>query len=136
MKKALLMAIIALASSASFAGNARTVGEHVRFAIQNQVSTFKLERWLDSNNTVGLSTCVAVGEFKQETDKIYELAQVAYLTGEMSENVRAKADDLSKIAMSLLPFCGVNQGLMPKESYSQIVEKAKLAIVALQESVK
>jgi len=136
MKKIILSALVALTSSASFAGTSRTVGEHVRFAIQNQVSTFKLERRVGSNDKIELSTCVAVGEFKQETDKIYELSQVAYLTGEMSENVRTKADDLSKIAMSLLPFCGVNQGQIPKESYSQIVEKAKSAIIALQDSVK
>lgn len=135
MKKLFLTIGVLLTTSASFGAN-RSVGEHVRFAIQNQVSTFKLERWVGDNDQILPATCVAIGEFKQETDKIYELAQVAYLTGEMSENVRAEADELSKVAMSLLPFCGINQGSMPKESYSQIVGKAKAGIVSLQGSVK
>jgi len=135
MKKTFLFITVLLVASASFAETI-SVGEHVRFAIQKQLSTFKLETWVSANDKIEPATCIAIGEFKQQIDKIYELAQVAYLSGEMDMSVRTKADELARVASSLLPFCGVNKGMMPKETYRQIVEKAKVEIASLQDSVQ
>ena len=75
------------------------IERYVRFAIMNQVSTNKLERWVGPNDKIELSTCVAVGEFKQQTDKIYELAQVAYLTPQNGNKDMATFERSSAFAL-------------------------------------